>query len=128
MNGRERFFKNNIFPTSGVGEERKVMTKKSLMTSGFLSGLFLLFLIAPQGAQASSSALTSIIDYQRMTAAVNQDINAGRVVGNYLDSSQIPADHFHNIFATPVPELIAMLLLGFVLNALWGSTRRLRRN
>ncbi len=103
------------------------MTKRTLKTFSFLSGLLLILLIAPQGAQASSSTVTAI-DSSRVAVADHQDVNAGgQIVRNHFDSSNT-TDRFHSIFASPVPELIAMLLIGFVLNVLWGNTRRLRRN
>ena len=113
-------FRDSVFPNSGIVEEGKLMTKETLKTFSLLSGLFLIFLIIPQGTPASSSALTSI-EYPIMTAAGHQDLNAGgQIVENYLNNSENPTDLFHGILATPVPELVAMLLLGFVLNGLWG--------
>ncbi len=103
------------------------MTKRTLKTFSFLSGLLLILLIAPQEARASSSTLAAT-DSSRVTATDYQDINTGgQIVRNNFDSSNT-TDRFHSIFASPVPELIAMLLIGFVLNVLWGNTRRLRRN
>jgi len=126
--GASNFFKDNISANSGIVEERKLMTKKTLKTFSFLSGLFLLLLIVPQGTHASSPAVTSL-DYPKMTAAGHQDISAGgQIMGNYFDSSDNDTNRFHSILATPVPELVAMLLLGLILNGLWGGTRKLRRN
>jgi len=97
------------------------MTKKILMTFNFLSGLFLLLLIVPQGAHASSSTFTSI-NYPGMIATVPQEINdGGQIVGYYFDSSENATDRFHGILATPVPELITLLLLGSILIGLWGA-------
>ena len=108
-------------PHSGTVEEGMLMTKKTLMTFNFLSGLFLLLLIVPQGAHASSSTFTSI-DYPGMIATVPQEINdGGQIVGYYFDSSDNATDRFHGILATPVPELITMLLLRSVLIRLWGA-------
>ena len=102
------------------------MTKKTPKTFSFLSGLFLLWLIVPQGAHASSSPFTSI-GYPGMTATILQDINDGeQVVGYYFDSFDNATSRFHGILATPVPELIAMLLLGSVLIRLWGGRKKFR--
>ena len=104
------------------------MKKETWKTFSFLAGLFLVLLMGLQEAHASSSPITAS-DYPRMTAAVHQDINAGsQMGGNYFDSSHNATDRFHSILATPVPELIAMLLLSFVLNGLWGGTRKIWRN
>ena len=103
------------------------MIKKSMKIFSFLSALFLILLIVPQGAQASSSTLTS--DYPKMTAIVHQNISdGGQIGGTYFDRSDNAPDRFRSILATPVPELVAMLLLGFILNGLWGGTRKVRRN
>jgi len=57
-----------------------------------------------------------------MSAAVHQDINdGGQIVGYYFDSSENATDRFHGILATPVPELITLLLLGSILIGLWGA-------
>jgi hypothetical protein len=113
-------------PHSGTVEEEELMNKKILKTFSFPSGLLLLLLIVPHGAHASSS---TFIDYPQMTATVPQDINdGGQIVGYHFDSSDDATDRFHGILATPVPELVTMLLLGSVLIGLWGGGRKLRRN
>jgi hypothetical protein len=115
-----------ILEAPGTVEEGRLMTKKTLKTFSFLSGLFLLWLIVPQGAHASSSAFTSI-GYPGMTATVLQGINdGGQIVGYYFDSFDNATTRFHSILATPVPELVTMLLLGSVLIGLWGRGRKFR--
>jgi hypothetical protein len=102
------------------------MEEKMLRTI-FSWVLLLLLLFVPQGAQASSSTFTSI-DYPGMTATVSQDINdRGQIGGYYSDSFDNPADCFHGIFATPVSELITMLLVGSVLIRLWEGRRKFRK-
>jgi len=105
-------------------EEGRLRTKKNLKTFSFLSGLFLLWLIVPQGAPAST--FTSI-GYPGMPATVIQDINdGGQIVGYYFDSFDNATTRFHGILATPVPEIITMILLGSILIRLWGGRRKFR--
>jgi len=103
------------------------MSQETLKTFRFLLGLFLVLLMAIPAELAFSSTLSS--DLPKMTAAVLQDIDPeGQTAGIHFDNSRTPPERFHGILATPVPELAIMFLLGFILNALWGGTRRVRRN
>ena len=89
--------------------------------------LLFLLLFVPQGAQASSSTFTSF-DYPGITATVSQDINdRGQTGGYYSDSFDNATDRFHGILATPVSELIMMLLVGSVLIRLWEGRRKFRK-
>jgi hypothetical protein len=115
-----------ILETPGTVKEGGLMTKNKMKTFSFLSGLLLLLLVVPQGAHASSSTFTSI-DYPGMTATVPQDINnGGQIVGYYFDIFDNATDRFHGILATPIPELITMLLLGSFLIRLWGGRKKFR--
>jgi len=42
-------------------------------------------------------------------------------VGYYFDSFDNATTRFHGILATPVPEIITMILLGSILIRLWGA-------
>jgi len=89
--------------------------------------LLFLLLFVPQGAQASSSTFTSF-DYPGITATVSQDMkDGGQNGGYYSDSFDNATDRFHGILATPVSELITMLLVGSVLIRLWEGRRKFRK-